>query len=163
MAKNTPKKDDITPEEMQDEADKVVQGESMHDSEVADMFEDSTQGEVFGGNYPPIHLDADQVSPMLRYEKDTKIPLEDKQTKEIKLKTVAIAKVLSTGKLVGLPISAIFEKNFKEANICIGDEFAIKRYGDVIKKGSKTATNPHGISMQVHAVKVFKRSEPVEK
>lgn len=114
-------------------------------------FEDRSQGEVFGGNYPRLELEVNGVSSELVYVMDSYIELDDLQNKGQK-KTHAI-RIFSDegGMLCSGPISAVFESNFLEAGVKIGDHIRIKRYGDMTKKGTQQV-------MKIHAVKIISRS-----
>ncbi len=131
-----------------------------------DDFENPSVGEVFGGSYARIELAENQVSPLMVYLKDTKLPLEKKvdvvengvtTTQTItEIKTVAVCRIAADEKapLLMLPISAIFMKHWKEANVNIGDKFKVKRYPDAVKKRGQGVGN----KMQNFALKVYERA-----
>jgi hypothetical protein len=116
-------------------------------------FNDNSVGEMFGGSFPLIALEENQVSPLLEYTKDTKVPIEVDGKSEIK--TIPVASVVGNpdAPMVSMPISAIFVKNWKEADIKIGDQFHVGRYPDAIKKRGVGKGN----KMKVYGLKVMKR------
>lgn len=116
---------------------------------VHDDFE-STPGEVIGGSFPPMELAEGEASGNLTYAKDTRIDLKDPTTGEIKKKSVVIAQC-EDGRFVGMPIGAIFARNWSEANLSIGSVFRVKRYADTLKKGTTS-------KMKVFAIKVISRA-----
>ena len=119
----------------------------------ADDFENPSVGEVFGGSYPRLDLLEGQVSPLLEYVKDSKVQVENDDGAE--MVAVPVART-PEGQLISLPISAIFRKHWKEANVNVGDTFKIKRYVEAIKKRGKGAGN----KLKVFAVKVYTRKTP---
>lgn len=120
-----------------------------------DDFENPAVGEVFGGSYPQLALEANQVSGMLVYVKDTKIQLESQQKAgEYEMRSVPVVQNEADGKLYTVSISSIFTKHWKEAAINVGDKLRIKRYPDATKKRGAGAGKP----MQVHALKVYARA-----
>jgi len=121
-----------------------------------DDFENPEVGEIFGGSYPQLVLEANQVSPLLEYVKDTKIQLESQNKPgEFEMRSVPVVKNSADGKLYTVSISAIFTKHWKEANVNMGDTLKIKRYPDATKKRGAGAGKP----MQVHALKVYARAK----
>jgi len=119
----------------------------------ADDFENPDIGETFGGSYDRLTLAENEVSPMLSYAKDTKISLEDQNQAGVYVsQSVPVAD--NGGKLVSLPICSIFRKNWKEANVGIGDKFKIKRYPNTTKKRGKGVGN----KMESYAIKVYERA-----
>src|SRR5690606_8320360 len=121
MAPKADKKEPLVSEEMEKAAAKLVAGEVTEfaaPSLDANLFEDSTTGELFGGNYPVISLDVGEVSPMLVYEKNSKITLESKQKKGVMEdhKTI-IARVKGTDQRLSMPIGTVFTKQVKEADL----------------------------------------------
>lgn len=119
-----------------------------------DDFENPNVGEQFGGSYPRLDLKVDEASGMLSYTgKDTEIEVEDLQDKT-KKKTLKIQVFLDlkSEQLCTAPIGAIWDSVWAEANIKVGDEFRVKRYADVPKKGT-------GQNMKVYAIKVYSRAK----
>lgn len=116
-----------------------------------DDFEDSNTGEMFGGSYVRLDLAEGQVSGLLEYVKDSKIQVENDEGAE--MVSVPVAKT-EDNILVSLPISAVFRKHWKEANVNTGDKFKIKRYTDATKKRGKGT----GSKMKIFAVKVYARA-----
>lgn len=121
-------------------------------SNQTDDFENPNVGESFGGSYSRLELNENEVSGLLEYVKDSKVQVENDNGPEIITSPVAKTE---EGKLVSLPISAIFRKHWKEANVEKGDKFKIKRYVDVVKKRGKGSGN----KLKVYAVKVYSRAE----
>jgi hypothetical protein len=117
----------------------------------ADDFENPNVGESFGGNYPRIELAENTVSPLLTYSKDSKVQVENDNGMEVISAPVALNS--EDGKLYSLPISAIFRKHWKEADVQPGDTFRFKRYVDAVKKRGKGAGN----KLKVFAIKVYTR------
>lgn len=115
-----------------------------------DDFENPNVGETFGGSYARLELAENQVSELLEYVKDSKVQVENEDGAE--MVPVPVART-PDGILVSLPISAIFRKHWKEANVNVGDKFKIKRYLDAIKKRGKGTGN----KLKVFAVKVYER------
>lgn len=144
--------------------EETVDGQNIFGSAVDNSFnfETSDEGELFGGSYPRLMLNPNDVSAPLIYRKDTEIPLDggkdENGNETTKMQTVYVVEVPS-GELVTCPIAAIFMKHFKEANIEKGDTFRIKRYPDASKKRGRGAGKP----MQVYAVRVTSRASSVEK
>lgn len=123
----------------------------------ADDFENPNVGETFGGSYPRLELAEGQVSPVLTYVKDTKVQLErDDGTTE--MVNAPVAQNSDDGKLVALPINAVFKKHWSEANVSVGDTFKVKRYADATKKRGKGAGN----KIKVFALKVYSRAAKSE-
>jgi hypothetical protein len=102
-----------------------------------------------------LELAENEVSPLLTYRKDTKIQMESQDNEgEFEMKTVPVVESATDHKLYTLPLSAIFMKHWKEAEIKTCDEFKIKRYPDATKKRGKGAGN----KMKVYALKVYTRA-----
>ncbi len=129
-------------------------------------FEKPETGEVIGGNYVPIKLEQSTVSPLLKFVKETKLTLptvelvNGVETKVTKLIKVPVAEIVQTGVLTGMPIGAIFKKHWESANVQAGDTFVIGRYPDVIKKSGLGGGSS---KMQVYAIKIISRAQPVIK
>ncbi len=126
-------------------------------------FNNPTTGENYGGSFPPLELEVQQVSPTLVYLKDSKIILTKSipsVTKPGTMEDIAETKKVAivahkndTSKMFGLPISAIFEKNWKEADLEYGSEFVLARFPDSIKKRGEGAGST---KMKNYAMKVLK-------
>jgi hypothetical protein len=119
----------------------------------ADDFENPNVGEVFGGSYDRLTLTENEVSPLFTYVKDTKIQLEDQKNPGTYIsEKVPVGE--AGGKLISMPICAIFKKNWKEANVQSGDTFKVKRYPNTTKRRGAGAGN----KMESFAVKVYSRA-----
>lgn len=117
-------------------------------------FENPAVGETFGGSYARLELAEKSVSPILKYVKDTKIQLESQEEAgKFVMQKVPVASD-PEGTLLSMPIDAIFVKNFKEADIQVGDTFVVARYPDATKARGKGA----GRKMRSFAVKVLSRA-----
>lgn len=142
-------------------ADKIIKSQ-VASSEISFAdFNNPAVGETFGGSYPALELEPNSVSKRLIYIKDSKIVLtktvDGKEEAENK-KIAVVAEKDAPEKLFGLPISAIFEKNWKEADLEIGSEFVVARFPDTKKKRGQGA----GQTMKNYALKVLVRAKKAE-
>ena len=124
-------------------------------------FNNPSIGENFGGSFPPLELEVNSVSPRLIYIKDSKVVLEKtvngEKIADIK-KVAVVAHKSDPNKMFGLPISAIFEKNWKESDLNIGSEIVVARFADSTKKRGEGA----GQKMKNYALKVLVRANKAE-
>lgn len=118
-------------------------------------FENPDLGESFGGTYTPIEIPELGVSNLLKYVKNTKLNLVDDGV--TKILTVPVCEEIVTGKLVAMPLGAVFNKHWDDAKIQKGDTLIIGRYPNKIKKTGKGAGST---IMQIFGLKVMSRVSP---
>ena len=135
---------------------KAEQNEPAKHTTPIDDFNDPSIGELFGGSFPPLELEQNQVSPMMTFIRTTKIPVKNEETGATDVKELPVCQLETDGKLYALPMSAIFQKHWDEAQIKEGDKLKLKRYPDAIKKRGAGAGK---VAMKVYAVKVYERKK----